>query len=257
VDPYIEQASDAPGSQPSSPKLNGNGKEEDSRLVHVTDHFIVSVPYSSSSQYSLTVAPRRHCAHFYEITDEEIKDLASVLALMSQAIYKGLDDPSYNVFIRTAPADDAGIKIGPHDEEMKPEDIRKIFHWIVEIRPRFPADLGGFEIASGIRVVSGLPEDHAKDLRGWVKERIEANVEPIKSEARKGSRPSTKQSGAGTGGSVSRRLHGQSVAKIPSLTEPIAGRSKSEALNREVERDFHPHSTTATAPVGKTPMDLH
>merc|ERR1719313_3095372 len=76
-----------------------------SRLVHLSDHFVVSVPYSQSSPYGMTVAPRRHCAHFHDITPDEVEDLGFVLALLAQALYKGLDDPSYNLFIRSAPCD--------------------------------------------------------------------------------------------------------------------------------------------------------
>lgn len=147
-----------------------------SRLVHLSDHFVVSVPYSQSSPYGMTVAPRRHCAHFHDITPEEIEDLGFVLALLAQAIYKGLDDPSYNLFIRSAPCD-------PHlrlrGEEVSSEQVNRACHWILEFRPRFQADMGGFEIASGIRVVSGLPEDHAAELRSWVQERLDAGVQPI------------------------------------------------------------------------------
>lgn len=266
IDPYLEANDPAAPeaclgkslSGSRSPKSSGSPKvelkEEDSRLVHMTDHFIVSVPYASSSQYSLTVAPRRHCAHFHEITDDEIKDLSCVLALLSQAIYKGLDDPSYNVFVRTAPAD-GGFKVGLHDEEVKAEDLRKIFHWIVEIRPRFPADLGGFEIASGIRVVSGLPEDHAADMRRWVLERIEAKLEPIKPEERKPSKIACsgsadhqhpKKQGSAFA-STSSHLAGHSH----SVPQTIGGRSKLEKIGRgqskdHVERHAHHH---ATAPI--------
>lgn len=37
-------------------------------------------------------------------------------------------------------------------------------HWSMEIHPRFPAELGGLELASGIRVISGLPEEWARTL---------------------------------------------------------------------------------------------
>jgi len=148
-----------------------------SRLVHLTDYFVVSVPYSSSSQYSMTVAPRRHCASFLDATPEELDDLSKTLALLAQALYCGLDDPSYNIFIRTAPSvDSLRVRGG---REVTTNDINACYHWILEFRPRFPADLGGFEIASGIRVVSGLPEDHAEELRGWIQERLADGAQPI------------------------------------------------------------------------------
>lgn len=154
-----------------------NEGERPSRLVHVTDHFVVMVPYASSSQYSMVVAPIRHSAHFLEATQEELDDLADILALLSQAVYYGLDDPSYNIFIRTGPSVDH-LKI--NNRAISSEELNSSFHWILEFRPRFPADLGGFEIASGIRVVTGLPEDHAAELRQWVQERLAAKVVPVR-----------------------------------------------------------------------------
>mmetsp|Transcript_80717 Transcript_80717/g.237209 ORF Transcript_80717/g.237209 Transcript_80717/m.237209 type:complete len:584 (+) Transcript_80717:82-1833(+) len=169
---------------PNSPNTPGSVCEESnaeatasSRLVHITEHFVVSVPYASSSQYSMTVAPRRHSAHFQDATPEELADLSRILALLAQALYHGLDDPSYNIFIRTAPSATA---VRARGREVSQDDISACFHWILEFRPRFPADLGGFEIASGVRVVSGLPEDHAAELRSWVKARLEDNVQPVR-----------------------------------------------------------------------------
>lgn len=152
--------------------------EGSSRLVHITDHFVVSVPYSSGSQYSMVIAPRRHCADFLDSTQDELSDLAALLSLLAQALYVGLDDPSYNIFIRSAPSKNP---VRVHGRDVYKEEMQRAFHWILEFRPRFPADLGGFEIASGVRVVSGLPEDHAAELREWVRDRIEAGVKPIAS----------------------------------------------------------------------------
>jgi len=160
--------------------------DEGSRLVHITQYFVVSVPYASSSQYCMAVAPRRHSADFLDSTSEELADLAEILALLSQAIYVGLDDPSYNIFIRTRPATDTCRVRG---REVSSKEINSAFHWTLEFRPRFPADFGGFEIASGVRVVTGLPEDHAEQLRGFVRDRLNEGAEPIVAKA------ASKQSG--------------------------------------------------------------
>eukprot|EP00930_Biecheleria_cincta_P081276 TRINITY_DN700_c0_g1_i2.p1 TRINITY_DN700_c0_g1~~TRINITY_DN700_c0_g1_i2.p1 ORF type:complete len:393 (+),score=75.07 TRINITY_DN700_c0_g1_i2:28-1179(+) len=171
--------------------------DEGSRLVHITQHFVVSVPYASSSQYCMAVAPRRHSADFLDSTAEELADLAEILALLSQAIYVGLDDPSYNIFIRTRPCRDT-VKVRGRDVSSK--EINSAFHWTLEFRPRFPADFGGFEIASGVRVVTGLPEDHAEELRGFVKDRLNEGAEPIvvkqvSKQSARARRPSTYSAG--------------------------------------------------------------
>mmetsp|Transcript_7976 Transcript_7976/g.22431 ORF Transcript_7976/g.22431 Transcript_7976/m.22431 type:complete len:567 (-) Transcript_7976:157-1857(-) len=209
VDPFVQRQNAHQGDPAFAPAMSINSSrggelpkaetddspdsDPSSRLVHATKHFVVIVPYAASSQYCMTVAPIRHCADFLDITPEEITDLSEVLALITQAIYYGLDDPSYNLFIRSAPSMDS-LRIRGRD--VSREDIRRSFHWSLEVRPRFPADLGGFEIASGIRVVTGLPEDHAAELRTWVRERLQANVVPVPPRAppQDVKRPSSKNS---------------------------------------------------------------
>lgn len=210
-----------PTSQPSVSRNTSqiSNQRRSSRLVHISTHFVVSVPYSSGSQYSMTIAPRRHSPNFHDITDEEMDDLADVLALLAQAIYHGLDDPNYNIFIRTAPcAND--LRLG--DKAVTKSELDRAFHWIVEIRPRFPADVGGFEIASGIRVVSGLPEDHAAELRSWVNDRLMKGAPPVRSHtAPEDLRRKTMRS-ASKGSSLQVQQTGTKILDIMSLeTEPL------------------------------------
>jgi len=189
IDPFLDRGerphrSSATGFLSSSQRVLRNpealpeadNNPQASRLVHSTDCFVVSVPYSASSPYSMTVAPRRHMSHFTEIEDAEIQDLARVMTVLFQALYEGMDDPNYNVFIRSAPV---GGRVQMDLAEVSQEELRSFCHWIMEIRPRFPADLGGFEIASGVRVVSGLPEDQAAELRTWVNERLGSGAIPV------------------------------------------------------------------------------
>lgn len=182
VDPFLDENVITPRPPSEPPGLTDEiiPEQEDapSRLVHITEHFVVSVPYSSGSQYSMTVAPRRHSADFTDITAEEATDLGNILAILLQAVYIGLDDPSYNVFVRTAPCVKKSLLLGCG--EISSQTLKACCHWILELRPRFPADVGGFEISSGVRCVSGLPEDQAADLRKWVQERLEVGWTPVK-----------------------------------------------------------------------------
>eukprot|EP00441_Pelagodinium_beii_P021431 CAMPEP_0197674096 /NCGR_PEP_ID=MMETSP1338-20131121/82252_1 /TAXON_ID=43686 ORGANISM="Pelagodinium beii, Strain RCC1491" /NCGR_SAMPLE_ID=MMETSP1338 /ASSEMBLY_ACC=CAM_ASM_000754 /LENGTH=442 /DNA_ID=CAMNT_0043254433 /DNA_START=52 /DNA_END=1376 /DNA_ORIENTATION=+ len=146
-------------------------QSERSRHVHSTKYFVVSVPYSSGSQYCMQIAPKRHSSNFCDATVDELRDLSKLMALLSQVLYTGFDDPSYNMFIRSAPVQ---FPVHLRGRDISAADTAKCFHWIMELRPRFPADVGGFEIASGVRVVSGLPEDHAEQLRALVQDRIKA-----------------------------------------------------------------------------------
>eukprot|EP00930_Biecheleria_cincta_P007005 TRINITY_DN108141_c0_g1_i1.p1 TRINITY_DN108141_c0_g1~~TRINITY_DN108141_c0_g1_i1.p1 ORF type:complete len:477 (-),score=72.41 TRINITY_DN108141_c0_g1_i1:303-1733(-) len=147
-----------------------------SRHVHTTQHFVVSVPYAASSQYVMQIAPKRHMSDFLDSTPQELADLAEILSLLSQVLYASLHDPSYNMFIRSAPSH---FPVFARGREITEEQTKKCFHWIVEVRPRFPADVGGLELASGVRVVSGLPENHAAELREFVADRFRENLRPL------------------------------------------------------------------------------
>lgn len=147
-----------------------------SRHVHTTQHFVVSVPYAASSQYVMQIAPKRHMSDFLESSREELADLAEIMSLLSQVLYASLHDPSYNIFIRSAPSH---FPVFAHGREITEEQTKKCFHWIVEVRPRFPADVGGLELASGVRVVSGLPENHAAELREFVADRLKDQLRPL------------------------------------------------------------------------------
>eukprot|EP00928_Gymnodinium_smaydae_P004362 TRINITY_DN11491_c0_g5_i1.p1 TRINITY_DN11491_c0_g5~~TRINITY_DN11491_c0_g5_i1.p1 ORF type:complete len:584 (+),score=119.78 TRINITY_DN11491_c0_g5_i1:174-1925(+) len=162
------------------PFLNSKDPElmQNSRFVHATDHFVVSVPYASASMYTMMVVPRRHSSDFTDITSEEVADMGRLVSLLMQALYVGLDDPSFNVFIWSAPCVKGTIQL--NIGELSNETKKRSLHWFMEIRPRFPADVGGFEIASGVRVVTGLPEDHAAQLRKWVAARLADGAQPIK-----------------------------------------------------------------------------
>merc|ERR1712232_1462586 len=75
-----------------------------------------------------------------------------------ESLYNLLDDPSYNIYI---------ISMDTNETDGTPPEA---LHWVLEIHPRFPADMGGMELASGIRVITGLPEDWAKEIRGAIEE---------------------------------------------------------------------------------------
>jgi galactose-1-phosphate uridylyltransferase len=170
------------------------------RLVHATRHFIVSVPFACASPYSLIVVPRVHHQSWLSISKDALDDLAEVLQLVMGVAYDLLNDPSYNLNFISADTDDmigqpsmlshpsSRASLGSPLCSQRPSldslsatlgsahapdelDVSPNFHWHLEVDFRFPADLGGVEIASGIRVICGLPEDFAKELRSAVKAR--------------------------------------------------------------------------------------
>lgn len=146
-------------------ETSGSGVHS-ARLVHESKHFIVVVPFASN-QYRVSLVPKNHSPSWLGISREEVEDMAATLQLVMEGIYRALDDPEYNIYIFSM---DNEQEVGPG---------RDAVHWVLEIHPRFPAELGGMELASGIRVISGLPEDWAqtlsKTIRGLLAEREVAN----------------------------------------------------------------------------------
>mmetsp|Transcript_125727 Transcript_125727/g.402412 ORF Transcript_125727/g.402412 Transcript_125727/m.402412 type:complete len:808 (-) Transcript_125727:106-2529(-) len=123
-----------------------------SRLVYQSDNFVAAVPFASN-QYRVSICPIQHNHSWLSISLEEVNELAWLLQLVMEGIYKSLDDPEYNIYIVSA------------DKPSEVAGSEEAVHWVMEVHPRFPAELGGMELASGIRVISGLPEDFAQQLR--------------------------------------------------------------------------------------------
>mmetsp|Transcript_79583 Transcript_79583/g.251490 ORF Transcript_79583/g.251490 Transcript_79583/m.251490 type:complete len:925 (+) Transcript_79583:97-2871(+) len=129
-----------------------------SRLVHQSKHFMVVVPFAAN-QYRVTIVPKEHHHSWLSISREEVEELAEVLQLVMESLFHSLDDPEYNVYF---------FSIDKQEEALDAEAV----HWVLEVHPRFPAELGGVELASGIRVISGLPEDWAQDFKATIQERL-------------------------------------------------------------------------------------
>lgn len=119
------------------------------RVVHQTERFVALVPFAAAVPYETWVMPRTHRASFARVSDEELDDLAGVLAKVLSALREALDDPPYNLVVHSAP----------------PEDERAAYYlWHLRIVPRL-ATPAGFELATGISVNSLPPEQAAARLR--------------------------------------------------------------------------------------------
>jgi UDPglucose--hexose-1-phosphate uridylyltransferase len=123
--------------------------EHEKRLIFENNNFIAFCPYSSRAAFEIWVMPKKHKPYFERITYEEKIELAEVLQISINKIYKALGDPAYNFYIHTSPCDG---KDYPH------------FHWHIEILPR-TATWAGFELSTGIEVSTIQPEIAAEFLR--------------------------------------------------------------------------------------------
>lgn len=119
------------------------------RMIYENDNFIAFAPYASIVPYNVMIIGKKHQANFIEISEEDVKSLASILKVVLEKLYYLLDDPDYNYIIDSSPTDKSG---------------ERHYHWHLEILPRLTTR-AGFEIGSGVYINSILPEDCAKSLR--------------------------------------------------------------------------------------------
>jgi len=131
---------------------------QNSRSLLDTQFFAVAVPHCGR-QSAVTITPKEHSHTWLDISAEQRDDLAYALQITMEALYRAVDDPDYDIAIVSADTE-ALLKSTPYD-------VKRTFHWRLEVQPRFQADLGGVEVASGIRVNGrqGLPEEFAQELR--------------------------------------------------------------------------------------------
>jgi UDPglucose--hexose-1-phosphate uridylyltransferase len=119
------------------------------RLVADNEHFAAFVLYAASSPFHMWIVPRTHRASFLQIADEQLAALAAIVIEVLRKLYVKLNDPDYNLIIRSTPV-------------KEPENA--YFHWYIAIVPRL-SRTAGFELGSGVWINPTIPEDCAAFLR--------------------------------------------------------------------------------------------
>jgi UDPglucose--hexose-1-phosphate uridylyltransferase len=119
------------------------------RLVAQSKHFAAFVLYASPSPFHIWILPRQHSVSFLYSQSEQMADLAHILHEVMRRLFISLDDPAYNLIIRSAP-----VK----------EISNDYLHWYVTIVPRV-SRTAGFELGSGMYINPSLPEECAEFLR--------------------------------------------------------------------------------------------
>ncbi len=119
------------------------------RVVLDSKEFVVFHPFASRAPFETWIVPKEHNACFGNIEEDEVEAMAGVLKEILERLYAKLEDPDYNLMIRTAPIKDAQ------------EDY---YHWYIQILPRLTTP-AGFELGSGVFINTSLPEETAKFLR--------------------------------------------------------------------------------------------
>ncbi len=125
-------------------------REDKRRVIYENKEFVALCPFASRAAFEVRIYPKEHHPYFERIKDAEKDQLAEALRIALRKIFKGLNDPAYNFFLHTAPAD--GKDYGH-------------YHWHFEILPKTSV-WAGFELGAGIEITTVRPEDAAEYLRG-------------------------------------------------------------------------------------------
>ncbi len=124
-------------------------KEERKRIVFENDDFLVFCPFAARANFEMWIMPKKHKPYFERITEKEKLTGGEALQKAIEKLDKGLNSPDFNFYLHTSPCDG---KDYPH------------FHWHIEILPRLNI-WAGFEISTGIEIVTISPEDAAEYLK--------------------------------------------------------------------------------------------
>ena len=120
-----------------------------SRVVFETSQFLVFCPFASRFPFEICILPKSQRSHFESASRPKIDELGEVLKKTLRKLEVGLEDPSYNYIIHSAPFNSPEL---PH------------YRWHIEIFPRL-AGVAGFEWGSGFYINPVPPEQAAKFLR--------------------------------------------------------------------------------------------
>ena len=122
--------------------------ETKDRLVAQNEQFVAYCPFAPRTTHHIRIVPRQAGPMFRDMADDCFAPLAEIINAIHRAMNQVAELPPYNVFIRSAPT------------HMVPTGFR----WHIDVLPHM-AIPGGFEISTGLDVVTVTPEDSAKLLR--------------------------------------------------------------------------------------------
>jgi len=119
------------------------------RVILETDNFIVFTLYAPRFPFETWILPKFHHSNFDAISVEQCRELALIMKKFLEKLYKAIKNPDFNYAIYSAPT--------------KERDLEH-FHWNIKLFPRITS-MAGFEIGSGIPIVTVVPEAAAAYLK--------------------------------------------------------------------------------------------
>jgi UDPglucose--hexose-1-phosphate uridylyltransferase len=124
-------------------------REDGTRLVELTDDFVVLAAFAPQWEGETWIVPRASADNVAEMDDRLTMAFATVLTRALQRVAAVLDEPPLNVVIHSAP-----LRRRAADS----------FRWHARIQPRLGTQ-AGFELGSGVAIVTMSPEAAAQELR--------------------------------------------------------------------------------------------
>jgi UDPglucose--hexose-1-phosphate uridylyltransferase len=125
--------------------------KDKARIVAENEHFMVITPFASRFPFETWVLPKEHHADFDMGLDGFEVALASIMKDLLLRFKIGLNDPSYNYMIQTAPVKNAAA-------------FKDSYHWHIEVIPRLTR-VAGFERGTGFYICPIPPEMSAVFLK--------------------------------------------------------------------------------------------
>ncbi|MEA3186426.1 MAG: UDPglucose--hexose-phosphate uridylyltransferase [Chthoniobacter sp.] len=126
------------------------------RLVYENNGFAAFCPYASRAPFEVAIYPKRQCADFHGLSDQEIAQLADALKATLRKLARALDRPAYHLMLFTAPTRTARRD---HWNTLDAD-----FRWHIEIVPCL-FYTSGFELGTGCCLNTVWPETAAEYLR--------------------------------------------------------------------------------------------
>jgi UDPglucose--hexose-1-phosphate uridylyltransferase len=132
-------------------------RAEGTRIISQNEGFVALCPFASRVPFEVWIVPRQADPFFDDLNVKERRLLAAAFHDIIRRLYVGLNDPSYNYVIHSAPCDDTGFVCDT--------SVFAHYRWHVQIFPRLTT-WGGFEYGTGLEINTVLPEEAAEYLRG-------------------------------------------------------------------------------------------
>lgn len=122
-------------------------REQESRVIYESDHFVAYCPYASRFAFQTRIVPRTHFNCFPSAPLAMVNELADLCRRVVARLELLMDQPSYNMLLNIAP-----FELNQND------------HWYFEIFPRLTR-AAGYEWGTDIWVNPVSPETAAKQIR--------------------------------------------------------------------------------------------